>query len=328
MTVTSLDDVARASVLARLEEVRREHGVAIPLAVESGSRAWGFPSADSDYDCRFVYVRPAAEYLDSLPPRDVIETPLDPVLDVNGWDLLKTVRLAVKGNATVLEWLSSRLVYDVDEAFRADLAAFGERVADRSALVQHYAYVAIAQRERWLGDGVASLKNVFYAAARRGAAVAAGEPRPSVSADRTRGAPGTERWSWGRGRGRPRVDGAKGADARAGWGERSRLCSCGSSRLSSHSCRSRHRVKASMSCAARQPTGSEAPLTGTRRARSIRRPSGSRPSGAEARGRARDGDWGPRGARPPIEVPQCAERTVGPVRACGCSTPAGPWGRW
>ena len=80
--------------LVLLAAVAAAEGVHVPWAVESGSRAWGFPSPDSDYDCRFLYVRPVARYLDPWPPRDVVETPLDAVLDVGGWDVLKSKRLS------------------------------------------------------------------------------------------------------------------------------------------------------------------------------------------------------------------------------------------
>jgi predicted nucleotidyltransferase len=158
----SLDPAVVRLVDARLDGVVRDERVAIPLAVESGSRAWGFPSPDSDYDCRFVYVRSQADYLDPWPRRDVVETPLDAVLDVNGWDLLKAVRLLVKGNATLLEWLRSPIVYRADDAFRAELLRLAERVVDRDALRRHYLHVGRGQRDRWSGE-LAPLKKVFYA---------------------------------------------------------------------------------------------------------------------------------------------------------------------
>ena len=109
-TLTDGFDAATVErIQARLDEVERDHGVRVLWAVESGSRAWGFPSPDSDYDCRFFYVRRHDDYLSPWRPRDVIETPLDGVLDVNGWDLIKAVRLAARSNATVLEWLRSPL---------------------------------------------------------------------------------------------------------------------------------------------------------------------------------------------------------------------------
>ncbi|WP_435736079.1 nucleotidyltransferase domain-containing protein [Cellulosimicrobium sp. PMB13] len=144
----SLDPEVVRRVDARLDAVVRGEGVAIPLAVESGSRAWGFPSPDSDYDCRFVYVRPRADYLDPWPARDVVETPLDAVLDVNGWDLVKAVRLLVRGNATVTEWLRSPVVYRGDDGFRAELLRLAEQVVRRDDLRRHYLHVALAQGER------------------------------------------------------------------------------------------------------------------------------------------------------------------------------------
>jgi len=159
----SLDPAVVREVDARLDGVVRDERVAVPLAVESGSRAWGFPSPDSDYDCRFVYVRAEADYLDPWPRRDVVETPLDAVLDVNGWDLLKAVRLLVKGNATVLEWARSPIVYRADDAFRAELLALAERVVDRDALRRHYLHVGLGQRDRWWAGSEVPLKKVFYA---------------------------------------------------------------------------------------------------------------------------------------------------------------------
>lgn len=106
----SLDADVVAEIDRRLASVSRDYGVRVPWAIESGSRAWGFPSPDSDYDCRFIFVRPADAYLGLWPASDVIETPLDTVFDVNGWDLAKAVRLVSRGNATAIEWLRSPIV--------------------------------------------------------------------------------------------------------------------------------------------------------------------------------------------------------------------------
>ena len=95
----------------KLDEIERKEGVRILHAVESGSRAWGFASPDSDYDVRFVYVRPKEDYLRLDEPRDVIEWQLDEVLDINGWDLKKALRQFAKGNATLFEWSGSPIVY-------------------------------------------------------------------------------------------------------------------------------------------------------------------------------------------------------------------------
>lgn len=161
----SFDDAVVAEIDARLTRVQTEFGVAIPWAIESGSRAWGFPSPDSDYDCRFFYVRSAAAHVSPWSVRDVIETPLDKIFDVNGWDLAKAVRLATGGNATVGEWLRSPLVYAGDQAFRDGLLAVIEELIDPARIRRHYAHVGMRS---WEGSGarsgeVRSLKKVFYA---------------------------------------------------------------------------------------------------------------------------------------------------------------------
>lgn len=164
----SMDAEVVAQIDARLASVAAAEGVTIALAVESGSRAWGFPSPDSDYDCRFVYLRPAQDYLSPWLPRDVVETPLDAVLDVGGWDLRKAVQLLLRGNAVVLEWLRSPIAYDVDTAFRDSFLDLAERVADRDLLRRHHLHVGRGQWDRvataldHAGSAV-PLKRLFYA---------------------------------------------------------------------------------------------------------------------------------------------------------------------
>jgi len=103
-----------AEVDMRLAGIVRGQGVAIGLAIESGSRAWGVPSLDSDYDCRFLFIRPADQYLSPWSTRDVIETPLVDDIDLNGRELGKALKLLLKGNAVIVEWLISPIVYDGD----------------------------------------------------------------------------------------------------------------------------------------------------------------------------------------------------------------------
>ncbi|MEM6906851.1 MAG: nucleotidyltransferase domain-containing protein, partial [Pseudomonadota bacterium] len=97
----------RAEIMAKLTGIERDFGVRILFAIESGSRAWGFPSPDSDYDVRFVYVHPTDWYLSLTPGRDVIELPIRDDLDIGGWDLRKALNLLLKPNPVMLEWLSS-----------------------------------------------------------------------------------------------------------------------------------------------------------------------------------------------------------------------------
>ena len=99
------------TIQARLKEVEQDHHIRILYACESVSRAWGFESQASDYDIRFLYVRNVEDYIAVDAPRDVIEIPVDEIWDMNGWDLAKALRLLVKGNSNLLEWLHSAIQY-------------------------------------------------------------------------------------------------------------------------------------------------------------------------------------------------------------------------
>lgn len=156
----SMDPAVVGSIDRELDRIERDHRVRVPLAIESGSRAWGFPSPDSDYDCRFVYVAHLDTYLSPWRSRDVIETPLVGLLDVNGWDLAKALRLLVHGNAVLIEWLMSPIVYRGDARFRDELRALATEVADRSRVARHYLHLGTRQWE--LADRNGSLKKLFY----------------------------------------------------------------------------------------------------------------------------------------------------------------------
>ena len=95
----------------RLEEIEALFNVRIIYAAEAGSRAWGFASQNSDYDVRFIYLRDPMEYLRLEKTRDVIETPVDSVFDVNGWDLSKALTLLRESNPNLFEWFDSPIVY-------------------------------------------------------------------------------------------------------------------------------------------------------------------------------------------------------------------------
>lgn len=152
-----------SKIIAQLDTLRTIEDISIPLAIESGSRAWGFPSPDSDYDCRFIYVRKLDRYLTLFPLRDVLELPMTPVLDINGWDLAKALRLLLKGNAVVIEWLTSPLRYRADEVFRHEMLALADDVVDRQAVLLHYRHLAAGQRDLLFGEGgQARLKKLFY----------------------------------------------------------------------------------------------------------------------------------------------------------------------
>jgi uncharacterized protein len=129
-------------ISTELRAIEIEHGVRVLLAVESGSRAWGFPSRDSDYDIRFIYVRPVEGYLTVIPRRDVIERPVDAVLDVSGWDVRKALQLMLRSNAVLQEWLSSPIRYVDCQPVREKMSAFLQVAVDLRAFEYHYDHQA------------------------------------------------------------------------------------------------------------------------------------------------------------------------------------------
>jgi predicted nucleotidyltransferase len=106
-----VEPAMRVQILDCLSRLEAEHDVKVLFACESGSRGWGFASPDSDYDVRFIYVNRLSWYLTVEQQRDVIEQPISGDLDVNGWDLRKTLQLLRQSNPTLLEWLRSPIVY-------------------------------------------------------------------------------------------------------------------------------------------------------------------------------------------------------------------------
>jgi predicted nucleotidyltransferase len=154
----------RREIETRLDRIEAENGVRLLLAVESGSRAWGFPSPDSDYDVRFFYVRPRDWYLSLAPGRDVIETPIEDEIDLNGWDVRKALTLLLKSNAVVSEWMLSPIRYRTDDPFITGLAALADDLLNPRAIAYHYARSGKLAADRWLdGEGDVPVKKYFYA---------------------------------------------------------------------------------------------------------------------------------------------------------------------
>jgi uncharacterized protein len=148
--MTEIAPQTRTHIQSVLDEAAARHGVRILYAAESGSRAWGFGSPDSDYDVRFIYAHPREWYLRLKEPRDVIERPLDDQLvDLGGWDIRKALRLLLKSNPALYEWLCSPIVYRDDGAFSPAARSLFERHASRVAVAHHYHSIA---RKQWASE--------------------------------------------------------------------------------------------------------------------------------------------------------------------------------
>lgn len=150
-----------ALIKEKLHEIEQRENCRILLAVESGSRAWGFASPDSDYDVRFIYVRPRESNLRLNRVRDVIELPINGVLDINGWDVDKTLKLLHKSNPTVFEWFSSPIVYqttDFTEAFKPVMRRY---FSSKNGL-WHYLQMAEGNYREYLRGDMVKAKKYFY----------------------------------------------------------------------------------------------------------------------------------------------------------------------
>lgn len=160
-----IPDAVRADVLERLRRIERDEGVKIFLACESGSRAWGFPSADSDFDVRFLYAHPLEWYLsvDVERRRDVIERPIDGALDLSGWDLRKALQLFRKSNPPLLEWLQSPIIYREDPAVTEPFRALIPTCYSPRAARYHYLHMAQGNVRDYLGGEQVWTKKYFYA---------------------------------------------------------------------------------------------------------------------------------------------------------------------
>lgn len=149
-------------IQAELDAVERARGVRVLLAVESGSRSWGFASVDSDWDVRFVYVRRKDDYLRLNPGRDTIEWRLDEELDVVGWDITKYLKLLRASNPTVFEWLNSKPAYREDPNFAA-VRAVAPTCFNPVANAHHYMGMATKHDVRYLSNERATPKRYLYA---------------------------------------------------------------------------------------------------------------------------------------------------------------------
>ncbi len=152
----------RNLILQTLADIERRENVRILLAVESGSRAWGFASPDSDYDVRFLYVRPWADYLRLEGRRDVLELPISDLLDVNGWDLDKTLKLLHGSNPTLFEWFSSPIVYR-SSPFAERFLPFMQAYYSTKKSLWHYLRMAERHYQEFLRDrDLVKAKKYFY----------------------------------------------------------------------------------------------------------------------------------------------------------------------
>lgn len=157
-----IEDGIRQSIVDELALIEKSEQVTIFYACESGSRAWGFESKDSDYDVRFLYLHPVDWYLTILDKPDVIERPMKGDLDVSGWDIRKALELFRKSNPPLLEWLQSPIVYRQNTAIMDQFRALLPEYYSPIACLHHYLHMAQGNFRKYLKDEEVWVKKYFY----------------------------------------------------------------------------------------------------------------------------------------------------------------------
>ncbi len=154
-----IDEIKR-----RLADLEKSEDVAILLCVESGSRAWGFESSDSDYDVRFIYIRRPEAYLsiDLESQRDVIERPIIDEIDVSGWDIRKALKLFQRSNPPLLEWLQSPLIYIERHSFAGRVRSLLPDYYSPRNCFHHYFHMARGNIREYLRGEIVWRKKYFY----------------------------------------------------------------------------------------------------------------------------------------------------------------------
>lgn len=151
------------TIQKELLKIEQEENLKILFACESGSRAWGFPSRDSDYDVRFIYLRPKEWYLSIDDQKDTLEFPINDVLDISGWDIRKALKLFRSSNAVIYEWLQSPVIYKEGAGFRERIKALFDDFFSLRAGMHHYLGMTLNPFRNDLQAEQIRLKKYFYA---------------------------------------------------------------------------------------------------------------------------------------------------------------------
>jgi uncharacterized protein len=153
----------QSTVTAQLQQLAIQEQILILYACESGSRAWGFPSPDSDYDVRFIYLRPIEWYLSIEDRRDTIDLPVNSLLDISGWDLRKALKLFKGSNSVIYEWIQSPIIYQAHGNLTSELLSLSNSYYSPRAGVYHYLNMATKCDRDHLQSAHVKLKKYFYA---------------------------------------------------------------------------------------------------------------------------------------------------------------------
>ncbi len=152
----------RDEIISKLNAIEKEYNIKILYAIESGSRGWGFASKDSDYDVRFIYIHQADWYLSIEDKKDFIEVPINDLLDINGWDIRKTLLHFKKSNPTLLEWLSSPIIYADNYSVAQKMRELLPDYFSPVPTMYHYLHLAKNKFDEVMSTDHVKIKKYFY----------------------------------------------------------------------------------------------------------------------------------------------------------------------
>lgn len=152
----------QSTITKALQELERQKGISILYACESGSRAWGFPSPDSDYDVRVIYIHPKEWYLSIDDLKKTVELPVSGDLDISGWDIRKALRIFCKSNASIFEWLQSPIVYQSRTDFARQLRELMPQYFSPRAVMHHHLGIVYKIYGEAREEPEVKLKKYFY----------------------------------------------------------------------------------------------------------------------------------------------------------------------
>lgn len=154
----------RSTIIETIAKIEQEKNIKVLFACETGSRAWGFPSPDSDYDVRLIYRHERNWYLSISEKKDTIETMLnDGDLDITGWDIRKCLRLLWKSNGALLERLQSPIVYSAEPGFLELIKPVADQCFSPIATIYHYRQMGKNSYADIKDEEQVKLKKLFYA---------------------------------------------------------------------------------------------------------------------------------------------------------------------
>jgi len=151
----------KKEIIKIIKEAEKKHKIKVVWAIESGSRAWGFASEDSDYDLRCIHIGKLDDYLGLLPSPQQVNLTTE-VLDLESWDIRKFAELTLKSNPQIAEWLRSPIVY-IDSPIRKQLKKYFDEGCSLEFLRQHYIRMAKQNYHKYMRIGMSySCKKYLY----------------------------------------------------------------------------------------------------------------------------------------------------------------------